>query len=446
MEVDMTSEPPEGIEQGEDLEADTEVEDTMNNGLKRSCSAPLINQLIAQEDEARQSAGRTQGSHTVLHGVGGVLQGAAQRLKPAGSGSGSGSYLPAGLGGSRWRRWSTSTSTLGGPPPTGGCGTGVGSQLQPNTPNCHLMGGAGWARLNRIKVEETKDVSKLEIQTEREVQRGLNIENNLSQSWEDLSLSDAPKESRASERGRGSGSGRGQTDPMQPLTIGVGPFPSPRTSPSPSPSPTRSSVMPGKQCFSPSMGMAVPNLSFSPSPSSSPTRRGWTSRRSLSPITLRPSPLGPVKRKCMLDDAAELGATPSKRHSSLLSITHQNSYRERAAPYRLPLHVSQGWATPSSSPSHSLGPSSDHSGCSRESSPSPAGCPIGSPSIGSPSIGCLGSPGCGAAFPPSPLPAFPGPGSPGSGGGGLPLPPGAGAQCPTLMDITTGSGSTETSL
>merc|ERR1719470_771412 len=159
---------------------------------------------------------------------------------------------------------------------------------------------------------------------------------------------------------------------MTPLTIGVGPFPSPRTSPSPSPSPTRSTV-PGKQCFSPSMQMHVPNLSFSPSPSSSPTRRGWASRRSLSPITLRPSPLGPVKRKCMLDES-ESGVTPSKRHSSLLSITHQNnSYR--SAPYRLPLHVGSGWATPASSPSHSAGPPSDHSGCSRESSPSPAPIP-----------------------------------------------------------------------
>jgi len=367
MEVDMTSEPPEAGDQGEDIDADTEVEDAMKNGLKRSCSAPLINQLIAAEDE-----GRTR------DGARGVLQTAAARLKPS-------SYLPASLGGSRWRRWSTSTSSMAATPT---------SPVQGS--NSNPMG-AGWARLNRIKVEETKDVSKLEIQTEREVQRGLSIENNLSQSWEDLSLSDNPKETRNS----GHASRRG-TDPMQPLTIGVGPFPSPRTSPSPSPSPTRSSV-PGKQCFSPSMQMPVPNLSFSPSPSSSPTRRGWTTRRSLSPITLRPSPLGPVKRKCMLDEG-ELGATPSKRHSSLLSITHQNSYRERAAPYRLPLHVSSGWATPSSSPSHSAGPSSDHSGCSRESSPSPA-----------------------PHFPPNLFQ-------------GAPASP-----CPSLMDTST-SSSTETSL
>ena len=32
----------------------------------------------------------------------------------------------------------------------------------------HLGQGAGWARLNRLKVEETGDVGKLEIQTERD--------------------------------------------------------------------------------------------------------------------------------------------------------------------------------------------------------------------------------------------------------------------------------------
>jgi len=330
MEVDSNH------EERADLEADTEVEDAMKNGLKRSSSAPLINQLVAAES-----------SSSILHT-------AAARLKPS-------TYLPAVI--SRGRRWSTSvSSSLSSPvsPASGGNGALP-------TMGGHLGQGAGWARLNRLKVEETGDVGKLEIQTEREMQRGLCIENSLSQSWEDLSLSDAKDASKTSNQGQGHSSRR--TDPMTPLTIGVGPFPSPRTSPSPSPSPTRSSV-PGKQCFSPSMQMPVPNLSFSPSPSSSPTRRGWASRRSLSPITLRPSPLGPVKRKCMLDES-ESGVTPSKRHSSLLSITHQNnSYR--SAPYRLPLLSSSAWATPSSSPSHSAGPPSDHSGCSRESSPSPA--------------------------------------------------------------------------
>ena len=50
------------------------------------------------------------------------------------------------------------------------------------------MQGAGWARLNRLRSEETGDVGIREIQTESHVQRGLCIENSLSQSWEDLSL------------------------------------------------------------------------------------------------------------------------------------------------------------------------------------------------------------------------------------------------------------------
>ena len=152
----MTSEPAEAGDQGEDLEADGEVEDAMKNGLKRSCSAPLINQLIVAEDEGR-----------AREGARGVLSGAAARLRPS-------SYLPGSLGGSRYRRWSTSTSSMGINPPT--------------SPVHGAVPGGGWSRVNRLKVEETKDVSKAEIQTEREVQRGLSIENNLSQSWEDLSL------------------------------------------------------------------------------------------------------------------------------------------------------------------------------------------------------------------------------------------------------------------
>ena len=47
MEVDASL----GTERA-DLEADSEVEDAMKNGLKRSSSAPLINQLVAAEAAA----------------------------------------------------------------------------------------------------------------------------------------------------------------------------------------------------------------------------------------------------------------------------------------------------------------------------------------------------------------------------------------------------------
>ena len=116
----------------------------MKNGLKRSSSAPLINQLVAESSSSS-------------------LQSSTRRSRPA-------QYVPAAAS-SRWRRWSTST-TIGPVSP----GSPVSSQ------------GAGWARLNRIRSEETGDLVGREIQAERDVQRGLTIENSLSQSWEDLSL------------------------------------------------------------------------------------------------------------------------------------------------------------------------------------------------------------------------------------------------------------------
>lgn len=116
----------------------------MKNGLKRSSSAPLINQLVAE------SGGSLLQSHTT-------------RSRPV-------SYVPAAAS-SRWRRWSTSTTS---------------SPVSPASPVSSQ--GAGWARLNRIRSEETGDLGVREIQSERDVQRGLNIENSLSQSWEDLSL------------------------------------------------------------------------------------------------------------------------------------------------------------------------------------------------------------------------------------------------------------------
>lgn len=328
MDIDLPEEIPgdPGLQEtlhNPDLEVDNEVEDTLANGLKRSCSAPLINQLIAAEVAAESAAVRLGGSI---------------RHRPVATAA---SYLP---GSSRWRRWSTSVSPVSPVGFGGVVGGGSGS------------GQTGWARLNRLKVEETGDLGKSEIATEREVQREIHLEKTLSQSCEDLSLSEN-KETRGRKRHVGGGSNT--TDPMLPLTIGVGPFPSPRTSPSPSPSPTRSTGT-GKQCYSPSMQMPVPtNLSFTPSPSSSPTRRSWASRRSLSPITLRSSQLGPVKRKCMLDDGE---STPSKRHSSNLLITH---HQTRAAPYKVPYPSNHSWST---TPQPSPRPSSD---TSRENSPVP---------------------------------------------------------------------------
>lgn len=120
-------------------------------------------------------------------------------------------------------------------------------------------------RLQRIKQEEGVDVMNRETAHEREVQAAMQ----MSQSWEDsLVLSDNDLEKSSS-----------------PKRIDFVPV-------SPAPSPTRG--IGKKQCFSPSLQILVSSNGLTPSPVPSPTRRF---RRSQSPNCIRPSILGPLKRK-----------------------------------------------------------------------------------------------------------------------------------------------------
>uniref|UniRef100_A0A674KH46 PABIR family member 2 n=1 Tax=Terrapene triunguis TaxID=2587831 RepID=A0A674KH46_9SAUR len=118
--------------------------------------------------------------------------------------------------------------------------------------------------------EEGVDLMNRETAHEREVQTAMQI----SQSWEEsLSLSDNDLDK--SEKS------------SSPKRIDFIPV-------SPAPSPTRGI---GKQCFSPSLQMFVSSNGLPPSPIPSPTRR-FSNRRSQSPINcIRPSVLGPIKRK-----------------------------------------------------------------------------------------------------------------------------------------------------
>ena len=100
------------------VQVDNEVEDTLANGLKRSSSAPLINQLIAAEQAAESNR----------------FVSASIRHRPVATAA---AYLP---GSSRWRRWSTSVSPVSPVGFGGVCGGGGGG------------GQTGWARLNRLKV------------------------------------------------------------------------------------------------------------------------------------------------------------------------------------------------------------------------------------------------------------------------------------------------------
>ncbi|XP_071425185.1 PABIR family member 2 isoform X2 [Pithys albifrons albifrons] len=126
------------------------------------------------------------------------------------------------------------------------------------------------SRLHQIRREEGVDLMNREAAHEREVQTAMQI----SQSWEEsLSLSDNDLDK--SEKS------------FSPKRIDFVPV-------SPAPSPTRGI---GKQCFSPSLQMFVSSNGLPPSPIPSPTRR-FCNRRSQSPINcIRPSVLGPIKRK-----------------------------------------------------------------------------------------------------------------------------------------------------
>ncbi|XP_066212481.1 PABIR family member 2 isoform X1 [Saccopteryx leptura] len=125
------------------------------------------------------------------------------------------------------------------------------------------------SRLHQIKREEGMDVVNRETAHEREVQGAAQI----SQSWdESLSLSD--------------------TDFDKPEKL-YSPKRIDFTPVSPAPSPTRGF---GKQCFSPSLQMFVSSSGLPSSPIPSPRR--FSSRRSQSPVKcIRPSALGPLKRK-----------------------------------------------------------------------------------------------------------------------------------------------------
>uniref|UniRef100_A0A8C5PPU7 Uncharacterized protein n=1 Tax=Leptobrachium leishanense TaxID=445787 RepID=A0A8C5PPU7_9ANUR len=116
-------------------------------------------------------------------------------------------------------------------------------------------------RIPSSRLHQIKQVCQAEVQVAMQ----------MSQSWEEsLSLSDNDLDKSFS-----------------PKRIDFVPV-------SPAPSPTRGI---GKQCFSPSLQILVSSNGLLPSPTPSPTRR-FANRRSQSPINcIRPSSLGPLKRK-----------------------------------------------------------------------------------------------------------------------------------------------------
>ncbi|XP_063288106.1 PABIR family member 2-like isoform X1 [Pelobates fuscus] len=145
------------------------------------------------------------------------------------------------------------------------------------------------SRLYQLRREEGADLIDRETASERQFQAAMQ----MSLSWEDnfnLSDNDLDKLEKS-------------TSPKQVDFTPV----------SPAPSPTRGI---GKQCFSPSLQMFVSSTRFPPSPINSPNRR-FVTRRSQSPINLiRPSALGPIKRKV----EEELGNQPKRLFQGITNM------------------------------------------------------------------------------------------------------------------------------
>lgn len=145
-------------------------------------------------------------------------------------------------------------------------------------------------RVSQLRQEECADISNSrEVNHEREIREAIH----MSQSWEDLTIvtenwscktndSDTPVNGGCSSGYGGGGSNSGG------FTTG-------QSSLCSSPSPTHS-------------GLRYP-YGLSPSP----TRKTFATRRSMSPIAMRPSSLGPVKRKFEMDDNSSNYSPPFKK-------------------------------------------------------------------------------------------------------------------------------------
>ncbi|KAK6632456.1 hypothetical protein RUM44_007498 [Polyplax serrata] len=152
-------------------------------------------------------------------------------------------------------------------------------------------------RVNQLRQEECIDVVGREVAHEREIHSAMQ----MSQSWEDLTLVSGTLSCKSENDGNTKLDTKRfiqrVTDPLHVSLPSTMPLCS-------SPSPTRTGI----RHFSPSL-----QTSWNLSPS--PTRKAFATRRSLSPIALRPSSLGVVKRKFELEEDKESSylSPPAKR-------------------------------------------------------------------------------------------------------------------------------------
>nr|CAD7260687.1 unnamed protein product [Timema shepardi] len=181
-------------------------------------------------------------------------------------------------------------------------------------------------RVSQLRQEECVDLVGREAAQERELHSTMQ----MSQSWEDLTLVPSPTGAACKTGGdQTDGSRKVMNRVMEPIHLTL-PLCSPMCS---SPSPTRSGL--GRQCFSPGMHH-VWKSGLSPSP----TRKAFATRRSQSPIAMRQSSLGPVKRKFDLEEekADQYISPPTKRPNCFgsdrggLLMAHNNMLDTASSP------------------------------------------------------------------------------------------------------------------
>ncbi|XKL60611.1 hypothetical protein PGB90_007668 [Kerria lacca] len=162
------------------------------------------------------------------------------------------------------------------------------------SPRNHSNSPRTLARIEQIRQEERLDILDREVAHENKLHSAVRI----SQSWEDLTIMVDTSNKIDEDRKR---SIKNNKD-WDLLNLHVSNF----SLTSCSPSPTRCNNF-SRQCYS-------PGLKFNLSPS--PTRKTFATRRSLSPIALRPSTLGSIKRKFDLFE----NEPPAKRTGGLLLV------------------------------------------------------------------------------------------------------------------------------
>lgn len=164
-------------------------------------------------------------------------------------------------------------------------------------------------RVSQLRQEECVDVAGREAAHEKEIHSAMQI----SQSWEDLTLEAEGLSFKDSEPSPLNKAERQLAKRVfDPLTLNLSVAGGPPLCSSPSP--TRGGQIGQRQCYSPGIHMVNWKSQLSPSP----TRKAFATRRSLSPIAIRPSCLGPVKRKFELEDSSGELQPPAKRTSGLV--------------------------------------------------------------------------------------------------------------------------------